>query len=143
MKNRPEQAEIVSRATYINCPKELILGRMLGDYDFGDGRKKKDPNYMIFSSRNCNYPQPKYAKWWLTQFKRWGMVSGAPDYDGVAKQVMRTDIYEEAMKEIGYKHGGRDDSPETLFDGKVFDPKNPDALRRRPRHQQPEGLIPP
>jgi nitrate/nitrite transport system substrate-binding protein len=128
LKNRPEQAEIVSRATYINCPKELILGRMLGDYDFGDGRKKKDPNYMIFSSRNCNYPQPKFAKWWLTQFKRWGMVSGAPDYDGVAKQVMRTDIYEEAMKEIGYKHGGRDDSPEKLFDGKVFDPKNPDAF---------------
>jgi nitrate/nitrite transport system substrate-binding protein len=128
MKNRPEQAEIVSRATYINCPKEVILGRMLGDYDFGDGRKKKDPNYMIFSSRNCNYPQPKFAKWWLTQFKRWGMVTGAPDYDGVAKQVMRGDIYEEAMKEIGYKHGGKDDSPEKLFDGKVFDPKNPDAF---------------
>jgi nitrate/nitrite transport system substrate-binding protein len=128
LKNRPEQAEIVSRATYINCPKELILGRMLGDYDFGDGRKKKDPNYMIFSNRNCNYPQPKFAKWWLTQFKRWGMVSGTPDYDGVAKQVMRTDMYEEAMKEIGYKHGGRDDGPETFFDGKVFDPKNPDAF---------------
>jgi len=128
MKNRPEQAEIVSRAIYINCPKKVILDRMLGDYDFGDSRKKKDPNYMIFSNRNCNYPQPKYAKWWLTQFKRWGMVTGAPDYDGVAKQVMRTDIYEEAMKEIGYKHGGKDDSPEKFFDGKVFDPKTPDAF---------------
>src|SRR4030095_9498720 len=51
LENRPEQAEIVSRATYINCPKELILGRMLGDYDFGDGRKTKDPNYMIFHDR--------------------------------------------------------------------------------------------
>src|SRR5437762_3437761 len=30
--NRPEQAELVSKATYINCPKDLILGRMLGDY---------------------------------------------------------------------------------------------------------------
>jgi nitrate/nitrite transport system substrate-binding protein len=36
---------------------------------------------------------------------------------------MRFDVYEEAMKEIGYKHGGRDDKPETLFDGKTFDPK--------------------
>ena len=26
----------------------VILGRMLGDYDFGDGRKKKDESYMIF-----------------------------------------------------------------------------------------------
>jgi nitrate/nitrite transport system substrate-binding protein len=126
LKNRPEQADIVSRATYINCPKDLILGRMLGDYDFGDGRKKKDPNYMIFSQRNCNYPQPKFATWWLTQFRRWGMVPSAPDYKGIAQQVMRTDIYEEAMKEIGYKHGGKSDAPETLFDGKTFDPKDPE-----------------
>src|SRR6267142_4565370 len=74
MKNRPEQAEIVSRPTYINCPAELILGRLQGHYDYGDGRKAEDPKYMIFSSRNCNYPQPKYAMWWLSQFRRWGMV---------------------------------------------------------------------
>jgi len=127
LKNRPEQAKIVSAATYINCPPELILGRLQGHYDYGDGRKTEDPNYMIFSSRNCNYPQPKYAVWWLTQFRRWGMVEGAPDYEGVAKQVMRNDLYEEAMKEVGYAHGGRDDSPETLFDGVTFDPKAADT----------------
>jgi nitrate/nitrite transport system substrate-binding protein len=126
LKNRPEQAAIVARATYINCPPELILGRMQGHYDFGDGRKKEDENYMIFSSRNCNYPQPKYAKWWLTQFRRWGMVTGAPDYEGVAKQVMRTDIYEEAMKELGVQHAGQSDTPEAFFDGGVFDPKEPE-----------------
>jgi nitrate/nitrite transport system substrate-binding protein len=128
LKNRPEQASIVSRATYINCPPELILPRMQGNYDFGDGRKKQDENYMIFSSRNCNYPQPKYAKFWLSQFRRWGMVTGAPDYEGVAKQVMRTDIYEEAMKELGVQHGGLSDAPETLFDGSVFDPKEPEKF---------------
>jgi nitrate/nitrite transport system substrate-binding protein len=123
MKNREEQAKIVSAATYINCPPDLILGRLQGHYDYGDGRTKEDPNYMIFSSRNCNYPQPKYAVWWLSQFRRWGMVDGTPDYQGVASQVMRTDLYEEAMKEVGYKHGGRNDDAETLFDGVKFDPK--------------------
>jgi nitrate/nitrite transport system substrate-binding protein len=126
MKNRPEQAEIVSRATYINCPADLILGRLQGQYDYGDGRKEQDPNYMIFSDRNCNYPQPKYATWWLTQFRRWGMVPSAPDYEGIAKKVMRTDLYEEAMKELGFQHGGRNDEPETLFDGVTFDPKEPE-----------------
>jgi len=124
--NRPEQAEIVSRPTYINCPKDLILGRMLGEYDFGDGRKKKDPNYMIFSSRNCNYPQAKYAIWFLSQYRRWGLVDEAPDYAGIAKQVMRGDLYEEAMKEIGYAHGGASMAPETLFDGVTFDPTKPE-----------------
>jgi nitrate/nitrite transport system substrate-binding protein len=31
------------------------------------------------------------------------------------------------MKEIGYKHGGLDNKPETLFDGRVFDPAKADA----------------
>ena len=80
---------------------EIILGRLQGHYDYGDGRKKEDEFYMHFSRRNCNYPQPKYCKWFLTQHRRWGMTTGAPDYEGITKQVMRTDIYEEAMKEIG------------------------------------------
>ena len=84
---------------------------------------------MIFSQRNCNYPQPKYAAWWLTQFRRWGMVEGAPDYAGVAKQVMRTDLYEEAMKEIGYKHGGRDDKPETLVRRQDVRPREAGGVR--------------
>jgi nitrate/nitrite transport system substrate-binding protein len=128
MEHRPEQAEIVSRPTYINCPPEIILGRLLGNYDYGDGRTKQDPDYMIFSKRNCNYPQPKFCSWWLTQFRRWGMVEGAPDYAAVAKQVMRNDLYEEAMREIGYAHGGRDDGPERFFDGTVFDPAKPESF---------------
>ena len=122
MENRVEQATIVSAPTYINCPPEAILPRLQGKYDMGDGRKFRDPDYMIFSSRNCNYPQLKYGKWWLTQLRRWGFTDGAPDYEGVAKQVMRADIYEEAMKEIGYTHGGASMEKETFFDGAVFDP---------------------
>ena len=122
MENREEQAKIVSAATYINCPPETILGRLMGKYDMGDGRKIRDPYYMTFSDRNCNYPQAKYAKWWLSQLRRWGFTAGAPDYEGVAKQVMRADLYEEAMKEIGYDHGGADTKAETLFDGVSFDP---------------------
>jgi nitrate/nitrite transport system substrate-binding protein len=139
LKNRPEQAKIVSAATYINCPPELILGRLQGHYDYGDGRKKEDPNYMIFSSRNCNYPQPKFASWWLSQFRRWGFVEGKPDYDGIAGKVMRTDIYEEAMKEIGHAHGGRDDGPETLFDGVTFDPKDPESYAMSFAIKSPKG----
>ncbi len=122
MENREEQANIVSAATYINCPPETLLGRLQGKYIMGDGRKFKDPNYMIFSDRNCNFPQAKFGLWWLTQLRRWGFTEGAPDYAAVTKQVMRSDIYEEAMKEIGYVHGGADNKPESFFDGKAFDP---------------------
>ena len=35
---------------------------------------------------------------------------------------MRADIFVEAMKEIGYTHGGLSSAKETLFDGTIFDP---------------------
>jgi nitrate/nitrite transport system substrate-binding protein len=123
--NRKEQCNIVGAASYVNCPPEIIYDRLVGNLDYGDGRTKKDEDYMIFSGRNCNYPQAKYVKWWLSQFRRWGMVEGAPDYEGVAKSIMMPTLYEEAMKEIGYAHGGADDKPETLFDS-VFDPSKPE-----------------
>jgi len=125
--NRAEQCRLVSQPAYINCPKEIILGRLGGAYDMGDGRKFQDDHPMIFSARNCNYPQPKFAKWWLSQFRRWGMVTGAPDYEGVAAAVFRPDLYEDAMKGLGVPQGGRDDRPEIFFDGKTFDPAKPEA----------------
>jgi nitrate/nitrite transport system substrate-binding protein len=130
MSNRAEQAKIVSATTYINCPPEIIQGRLEGKYDYGDGRTKQDPDYMIFRDRNCNYPQPKYAVWWLSQFRRWGMVDGAPDYRGVAAEVMRPDLYEAAMAELNVEHGGLDEKPETLFDGVTFDPTKPEEYAK-------------
>jgi nitrate/nitrite transport system substrate-binding protein len=128
MNNRSEACDIISQPTYVNCPKDIILKRMMGILDYGDGRKMKDETYMMtFSKRGTNYPQPKYVKWFLSQYRRWGMVGAGTDYEGIANKVMRPDLYEAAMKEIGFAHGGLNNSPETFFDGKTFDPANPEA----------------
>ena len=95
----------------------------------GDGRVEQDPNYMIFSNRGCNYPHQIYAKWWLTQFRRWGMTKTAPDYAGVARRVLRPDIYLEAMKELGVTTKIAEEQKITLFDG-VFDGKDPEKYAR-------------
>lgn len=129
-KNRPEQCEIVSKATYINCDPKTILGRLMGELDYGDGRKTTDAYPMHFSRRGCNFPQPKYGLWFMSQYRRWGMVTGAPDYDGVVKRVMRGDLYAEAMKEMGVAVPEVDLAPETLFDGVTFDPKDPEAYAK-------------
>ena len=88
LENRPHMSpKWCRKPQYINTQKEVILGRMLGDYDYGDGRKEKDPNYMIFFDRNTNFPWKSHGIWWLTQFRRWGMVKGAPDYTGIVNKV--------------------------------------------------------
>ena len=89
MENRPEQCDIVSKPNYINCDKQIILGRLLGKLEYGDGRVVEDPTPMHFSRRNCNYPQAAYAKWWLSQFRRWGMTGASTDYDGIASKAVR------------------------------------------------------
>jgi nitrate/nitrite transport system substrate-binding protein len=125
MENRKQVADVVSRATYINCPPEIILARLLGEYDYGDGRKEKDPYYMIFSQRECNFPQKTFGLWWLSQFRRWGMVKTAPDYQAVVSRVMRQDLYRDAMKDMGVTTQFKDMQKQTLFDG-VFDPADPE-----------------
>jgi nitrate/nitrite transport system substrate-binding protein len=129
MENRPKFAEIIARPSYINCPPGTILERLLGKYKYGDGRVEQDPNYMIFSNRACNYPHQIYATWWLTQFRRWGMAKAAPDYAGISKRVLRSDIYVEAMKELGVGVKVAEENRITLFDG-VFDGRNPEAYAR-------------
>jgi len=125
MENRKSAADVVSRATYINCPPDIILARLLGEYDYGDGRKEKDPYYMIFSQRECNFPQKTFGLWWLSQFRRWGMVKSAPDYQGIVSRVMRQDVYRDAMKDMGVTTQFKDMQKQTLFDG-VFDPADPE-----------------
>lgn len=129
LENRPKAAEVISRPTYINCPPSTILERLAGKYDYGDGRVEQDPNYMIFSSRNCNYPHQIYGRWWLTQFRRWGMVKAAPDYAGIAKRVLRGDLYLEAMKELNVPVKIAEEQKVALFDG-VFDGRDPEKYAR-------------
>jgi nitrate/nitrite transport system substrate-binding protein len=129
MENRPKFTEIIARPSYVNCPPATILERLLGKYEYGDGRIEQDPNYMIFSNRNCNYPHQIYGRWWLTQFRRWGMTKTAPDYEGVAKRVLRGDLYLEAMKELGVAVKVAEEQKVTLFDG-AFDGKDPEKYAR-------------
>ena len=130
MSNRAKAAEVVARPAYINCPPEIILQRLLGNYEYGDGRKEQDKFYMTFSDRGCNYPQRAFAVWWLTQFRRWGMVKQAPDYQAVANRVLRPDIYMEAMKEIDVTPKVAEIQKFALFDGIPFDAKDPEKYAK-------------
>lgn len=129
MENRPKFAEIIARPTYINCPPATILERLMGKYEYGDGRVEQDPYYMVYSSRNTNYPHQIYGKWWLSQFRRWGMVKSAPDYTGIPKRVLRSDLYLDAMKELGVPVKVAEEQSIALFDG-MFDGKDPEKYAR-------------
>jgi nitrate/nitrite transport system substrate-binding protein len=128
--NRENVCEVVSRPQYINCPKEIILDRMMGKYDYGDGRPvEQDPYTMVFADRNVNFPYTSFGTWWLTQFRRWGMVKGTPDYSIVSK-VHRPDIYREVAKEMGLSVPDSDSRGKEMILGKEFDPSKPEEYAK-------------
>jgi nitrate/nitrite transport system substrate-binding protein len=131
MENRANVAEVVSRPQYINTQKEAILGRMLGEYDYGDGRKEKDPYYMTFFVRNTNFPLKSHGVWWLSQFRRWGMVKEPPDYKALVNKVHRPDIFRDVAKAMGIAVPKEDMKKETLFDGVEFDPAKPEEYAKK------------
>ena len=65
------------------------------------------------------------------------MVKGAPDYAGVAKRVLRPDIYLEAMKEMGVTPKVAEDAEDHAVRRHVFDGKDPEKYARVVPDQQP------
>ena len=131
LENRPHVAEVVARPQYINTQKEVILGRMLGQYDYGDGRPvEQDKYYMTFFDRHATFPWKSHGIWWLTQFRRWGMAKEGVDYTGLANRVHRPDIYREVAKEMSLDVPQEDMKKEKLFDGVEFDPARPEEYAR-------------
>jgi nitrate/nitrite transport system substrate-binding protein len=86
---------------------------------------------MTFYGRNTNFPWKSHGVWWLSQFRRWGMVKEAPDYPGIVNKVHRPDIFREVAKEMGIPAPKEDMKKETLFDKVEFDPAKPEEYAKK------------
>jgi nitrate/nitrite transport system substrate-binding protein len=130
LKNRGEAAEIIGKQEYVNCAPEIIRDRLLGKYIHTPGGSVvEDPDYMRFFERNASVPYLSNATWFMSQHRRWGMLSSKPDYMAAAKQIMRHDVYTAGCKLAGITLPESMESrgKETFFDGTVWDPTDPEA----------------
>lgn len=126
--NRAKVAELISGKAYVNAPKDVILGRFLGDYDNGNGKKWKDPNFMKFyDDGKVPFPYLSDGMWFLTQHKRWGMLKSDPDYLGIAKKVNQIELYSQAASQVGVSVPKDPMRSSKLMDGIVWDGSNPAA----------------
>jgi len=126
--NRAAVAKLISSKSYVNAPEDVILGRFLGHYDNGIGKKWEDPNYMkFFNDGKVPFPYLSDGMWFMTQHKRWGLLKTDPDYLAVAKKVNRIDLYKEAAGAMGISVPKDDMRSSKLVDGVVWDGKDPKA----------------
>ena len=130
--NKVEKCQIVSRRAWMNVPFEDIIGRTQGEIDYGDGRKvTNSPHFMKFWRDHASYPFQSHDLWFLTEDIRWGVLPPETDIKGLVKKVNREDVWREGAKTLGVPASDIPASTsrgkETFFDGKVFDPENPQA----------------
>ena len=128
--NKVEMCKLMEGDTYVKAPSSDILGRMQGDFDFGNGRKlEKSPLLMKFWRDNASFPYKSHDKWFMTENTRWGSFAEADI--AMVETVNRSDLWREAAKAIKVPDAQipKEDSRgiETFFDGVTFDPANPKA----------------
>ncbi len=126
--NRAKVAEIISGRDYVDAPVEVIEGRFLGDYEDGLGKKWHDPNCMkFFNDGKVPFPYLSDGMWFLTQFKRWGLLKQDIDYLGVARQINRIELYQQAASRLNVAVPDDVMRRSTLMDGTVWDGSDPAA----------------
>ncbi|MCL5801970.1 MAG: ABC transporter substrate-binding protein [Gammaproteobacteria bacterium] len=124
--NRPKVAKIIASKSYVNASDPVIEGRMLGKYENGLGKSWTDPDYMKFyNDGHVNFPYLSDGMWFMTQHKRWGLLTEDPDYLAVASQVNQIALYKQAAEQLKVPVPAEPLRSSTFFDGTVWDGKNP------------------
>jgi nitrate/nitrite transport system substrate-binding protein len=125
--NRMQMAETIASPEHVNVPVEVIQDRILGHYQDGRGRTWVDPNPMKFHADGAvNFPWHSDATWFLTQFRRWGLLPAAPDYAAVAAAVNRVDVYREAAAAVGVALPSSLNRSARFIDGAVWSGEDPE-----------------
>ncbi|HET8707597.1 MAG TPA: CmpA/NrtA family ABC transporter substrate-binding protein [Pseudomonadales bacterium] len=128
MKNRENVAKLIAGKSYVNTDAAVILGRFMGQYENGLGKKWTDEHAMKFYNEGkVSFPYLSDGMWFLTQHKRWGLLKDHPDYLAVAKKVNQIDIYKAAAAMTNTPVPSDVMRKSTLLDGKVWDGSDPKA----------------
>ncbi|MFN3581627.1 MAG: CmpA/NrtA family ABC transporter substrate-binding protein [Pseudomonas sp.] len=129
--NRRSTAQLISSSEFVNAPLEALLPRLLGEYDDGNQRVWQDSHPLRFhADGQVNLPYLSDGMWFMTQFRRWGLLREDPDYLSVAQEVQRLDIYRDAANAMGISLPPSPLRSSTLIDGVVWDGSDPHAYAR-------------
>ena len=86
---------------------------------------------MKFWRDNASFPFKSHDTWFLTEDIRWGKFEPNLGIKALVDRVNRSDMWREAAKALGVAAAEIPASDsrgkETFFDGKVFDPADPQA----------------
>jgi nitrate/nitrite transport system substrate-binding protein len=130
MDNKEEMSAILGKRQWFNVPPKDVAGRLKGTINYGNGRLAENTGLeMKFWKDHASYPFKSHDAWFVTEDIRWGKFEPGTDVKALVDKVNREDIWRAAAADLGIAAADIPASssrgPETFFDGKVFDPENP------------------
>jgi nitrate/nitrite transport system substrate-binding protein len=129
--NRRSTAQLLSAAQYLDAPLDCIAPRLLGEYADGLGHCWQDPHALrLHGNGEVNLPYLSDGMWFMTQFRRWGLLRKDPDYLAVARQVQQLDLYRQAASAVGVMSPAGEMRSSQLIDGKIWDGSDPAGYAR-------------
>jgi len=131
--NRTRMAELIAGKPYVNVPVEVIADRILGRYQDGLGRVWNDPRPMRFhADGTVNFPWLSDGMWFLTQFRRWGLLPQEPDYAAVSASINQIALYREAAGALGVPVPSTPLRSARLIDGAIWSGTRPELFAKAP-----------
>lgn len=128
--NRRSTAQLLSGSEYLDAPLSAIQPRFLGQYQDGLGHAWQDTHPLRFhAAGSVNQPYLSDGMWFMTQFRRWGLLREDPDYLGVARQVQQLALYRQAAELLGIAVPAEMRSSQ-LLDGQFWDGSDPAGYAR-------------
>ncbi|PZV19538.1 MAG: bacitracin ABC transporter ATP-binding protein [Pseudanabaena sp.] len=131
LENRDEVVLTLASPNYLNLDPVYIRPGFAGPYRVSNMKAKYEKDFCQFGVGNM--PSRKEHLWVLTQMARWGLVNFPENHAEVIYNLLATNVYQQAAKELDIPIIDEDKSPIVLADGSVFDPSDPiSALQSMP-----------
>lgn len=129
--NKTSTAQLISADAYVAAPRQVIEPRFLGNYEDGNGHAWRDGHALRFHGDGAvNLPYLSDGLWFMTQFRRWGLLREDPDYLAIASQVQQLALYRDAASALGIPQPASPMRSATLLDGRHWDGSDPAAYAR-------------
>ncbi len=98
--HRRDAADWLASPDALGVPARLIAPRLLGDYGAGPFAQPPLP-IRFHDGGGVNRPDPQEARWFLSQYRRWGMLEGTQDDAQIAAAIAQTALYDAAVADDG------------------------------------------
>ncbi|MBD2176966.1 ABC transporter substrate-binding protein [Pseudanabaena sp. FACHB-1998] len=123
--NRDEVVLTLAKPNYLNLDPVYIRPGFAGPYRVSTMEAKYDKDFCQFGVDNM--PSRREHLWVLAQMARWGLVNFPENHAEVIYNLLATDVYNQAARELDLPTAQENKEPIVLADGSTFDCADPIA----------------